>query len=67
MRLCRLNSTVFQAEFRYIMREKLQTELIQVTVLRIKSFSESALNNLTELYIIILIDRESDVITAVER
>ncbi|KLJ06572.1 hypothetical protein EMPG_10036, partial [Blastomyces silverae] len=38
-----------------------------ITVLRIKLFSEFTLNNLTESYIIILINRESDIITAVKR
>ncbi|KLJ05429.1 hypothetical protein EMPG_11087, partial [Blastomyces silverae] len=67
MRLCELNSIVSQAELRHITEEKLQTELIQVTVFRIKSFSESTSNDLTELYIIILIDRENSIITAVKR
>ncbi|KLJ11915.1 hypothetical protein EMPG_12934, partial [Blastomyces silverae] len=48
-------------------KEKLQTELIQITVLRIKSFSEFTLNDLTELYTIILIDRESSVTIVTER
>ncbi|KLJ06320.1 hypothetical protein EMPG_10271, partial [Blastomyces silverae] len=51
----------------YITEEKLQTELIQITVSEIKSFSEFTLNSLTESYIIMLIDREDSVTTTAER
>ncbi|KMW68175.1 hypothetical protein BDDG_12621 [Blastomyces dermatitidis ATCC 18188] len=41
------------------MRGKLQIELLRVTVLRIKLFSEFSLNDHTESYAIMLIERDS--------
>ncbi|EQL28723.1 hypothetical protein BDFG_08578, partial [Blastomyces dermatitidis ATCC 26199] len=65
--LCRLNSAVSQAELRYAVREKLQIELLRVTILRIKLFSDFSSNDHMKSYITVLTERRGGVATAVKR
>ncbi|OAT02936.1 uncharacterized protein BDCG_17842 [Blastomyces dermatitidis ER-3] len=62
---CRLNSAEAQAGLRHAIREKLQIELLRVTVLRIKLFSDFSLNDHTESYITVLTEGGGGVTTAV--
>ncbi|KMW67887.1 hypothetical protein BDDG_12412, partial [Blastomyces dermatitidis ATCC 18188] len=67
VRLCKLNSAVFQAELRYITEEKLQIRLLRAAISEIKLFSRFSLNDHTGSYITVLTEEENDVITAVKR
>ncbi|OAT08114.1 hypothetical protein BDBG_04105 [Blastomyces gilchristii SLH14081] len=63
--LCRLNSAVFLAGLRYIIEEKLQIELLRVTVSETKLSPEFSLNDHTGSYATVLAGEGSGV--AVER
>ncbi|EEQ84880.1 uncharacterized protein BDCG_08149 [Blastomyces dermatitidis ER-3] len=66
VRFCRLNSAASQAGLRCV-REKLQIELLEVTVSEIKLFLSFSLNDHTGLYITVLAERGGSVATAVKR
>ncbi|EEQ88766.1 uncharacterized protein BDCG_03886 [Blastomyces dermatitidis ER-3] len=66
MKFCKLNSVVSQAGLEYV-REKLQIELLRVTVSEIKLFSGFSLNDHTGSYITVLIERGNSITIAAER
>ncbi|OAS99414.1 uncharacterized protein BDCG_16114 [Blastomyces dermatitidis ER-3] len=65
MRFCRLNSAASQVELRYAVKEKLQIELLRVTVSEIKLSLSFSLNDHTGSYITVLAERESGVTTVI--
>ncbi|OAT03246.1 uncharacterized protein BDCG_18004 [Blastomyces dermatitidis ER-3] len=62
---CRLNSAAFQAGLRHAVREKLQIELLEATVSRIKLSPGFSLNDHTGLYATVLTEGGSSVATVV--
>ncbi|KMW68792.1 hypothetical protein BDDG_13034 [Blastomyces dermatitidis ATCC 18188] len=65
VKLCRPNSAAFQAGLEYAVKEKLQIELLRVTVSETKLFSGFSLNDHMGLYITVLTERRGSITTAV--
>ncbi|EGE86430.1 hypothetical protein BDDG_09375 [Blastomyces dermatitidis ATCC 18188] len=65
VRFCRFNSAAAQAELRHAVEEKLQIELLEVTVLRIKLSSDFSPNDHTGSYTTVLTEREGGITIAV--